>query len=203
MASMQSKRKRESQDIGTMRTAPTMNQEAHEFDQHYLQTDVDGMDGTIDFSSMVNNPGDVADVGDVQHDPNHLQAHGGEAGANNADTAAAAIAQYHTMTVPQSTEQSFMTQPTEGGDRHGISGEQGVPNAQQRTSSFGDFDASGAQSSPNGDKSPNEGMESLHPGSNKPTVGSDEWHKIRKDNHKEGKNMFPCKLSHSSLMLRS
>jgi transcriptional regulator CBF1 len=188
MAALQNKRKRESQDIGAVRVAPGLNQAGHEFDQHYLQTDDDGMDNSIDFSAMVNNTGDPNDTGDVSHDPGHLQAQAGDGASAETAAAAAAMAQYHTMTVPQSTEQSFMTQPTEGGNGQG--GPVTDPNngtAQPRTSSFGDFDASGVQGSPNGDKSPS-GMDSMLTPSSKPAVGSDEWHKIRKDNHKEGES---------------
>jgi hypothetical protein len=82
------------------------------------------------------------------------------------------------MSVPQPTENTFMHQPTEGGDR--ISGTPVDQTPVQRSGSFGDMEVSG----PNGDaSSPLPG----HNIPNKPTVGSDEWHKVRRDNHKEGK----------------
>ncbi|KAK5172615.1 basic helix-loop-helix protein [Saxophila tyrrhenica] len=176
MAAVQ-KRKRESQDIGSMRAAPAMNQTNNEFEQYQLQADDEGMD----FSGLIQQGGDHIDTGDVQADAGHVPAQTADATNHASDTAAAAMAQFHTMTVPQSTEQAFMTQPTEGADRQG--GEQGGASGQQRTTSFGDFDTTGNQSSPNGDGSP--GATGAGSGSQKPSVGSDEWHKIRKDNHKE------------------
>ena len=150
-----------------------------DFSQHYMQTQDDT---DIDFAAMVNSQADES--GDVQHN-SHMQAQGGNDGGpgNASDTAAAAMAQFqaHTMTVPQSTEATFLNATGDGGEQG-----EGGNGAQQRTSSFGaEFDITAAQSSPNGDGSPGNGT-----GSSKPTVGSDEWHKIRKDNHKEGGSHF-------------
>ena len=157
------------------RAAPGMSHPGNEFEQTYLQTD-DGMDGDLDFAAAL-----------AQHgtDPNDANQVGGNGtGQSASDTAAAAMAQYHTMTVPQSTEKSFMT-GNEGDKQHG-SMDQGTSGGQHRNSNFADFDTSGLQSSPNGDTSPPSGP---NPGMSapKPPVGSDEWHKVRKDNHKEGK----------------
>lgn len=185
MATLQSKRKRESADIGTARVAPPMPQQQHtDFSPQYMQsTD----DGDIDFAGLVNSQADEA--GDVQHNSHTSQTQGGNEGGPStaSDTAAAAMAQFqaHTMTVPQSTESTFLNNTT--GDSAEGQGD-GGNGAQGRTSSFGaEFDITGAQSSPNGDGSPTTGTNST-----KPTVGSDEWHKIRKDNHKEGN--FPLDL---------
>lgn len=184
MAAVQHKRKRSSQDTGAARAAPGMTQQTSaEFAQHYLQTDDADMENSIDFSAMVNNSQDVPDTGDVQHNTSHLQSQGQGSGQGNdaSDTAAAAMAQFHTMTVPQSTESTFLSTTGEEGTQG--TGE-GVTSGQQRTSSFGgEFDTSAVQGSPDGEGSPTTG---LGPHSNKPAVGSDEWHKIRKDNHKEG-----------------
>ncbi|KAF2261659.1 hypothetical protein CC78DRAFT_521484 [Lojkania enalia] len=88
-------------------------------------------------------------------------------GANNpsvGDTAAAALA-YHQMTVPQATEISFQTQPTssEGASLEALKAATQNPRSAQ---------AAGNESPPN--------TSSL-----KPPVGSEEWHKVRRDNHKE------------------
>lgn len=170
MAAM-NKRKRESHDIAGGRAAPAMAQTGDEFESHYLHTD-DGMDGAgavMDFSAAFTQHGD--DGTNQQGD-----------GKSASDTAAAAMAQYHTMTVPQSTEQSFMT-GTEG-DKQTGSADQSGSNVQHRNSSFGDFDTSAIQSSPNGETSPTNPNASMS--TPKPPVGSEEWHKVRKDNHKEG-----------------
>ena len=184
---MQNKRKRDSRDMVGGRPAPGMAQGGNEFEQHYLQTDdgdMDDTDGVMDFAAaLAQQSADPNDGSDQQHVAGQMQGQGGDGGAGQSaiDTAAAAMAQSHTMTVPQSTEQSFMAQATEGGDRQAGSTDQGSSSAQQRTSSFGDFDVSGTQSSPNGDTSP--ATAGVYP---KPPVGSEEWHKVRKDNHKEG-----------------
>ncbi|TVY14939.1 Transcriptional regulator CBF1 [Lachnellula arida] len=76
-------------------------------------------------------------------------------------TAAAALAGiYPTMTIPQPTDVSFATQGSDG-DR----GESSFMDNSQQNDSF---------------------MENPTPSrGSKPAVGSDEWHKVRKDNHKE------------------
>ena len=178
MAALQNKRKRDAGDIAGGRAAPGMQQTGNEFEQHYLQDD-DGMDNTLDFAAALaaqhgTDPGDGAN----HQGAGQMQVQGGN-GQSASDTAAAAIAQFHTMTVPPSTEQSFITQPT---------AEQGGSSAQRRASNFNDVDTSAVQSSPNGDTSPTGlGVSAdLLGGRGKPPVGSDEWHKVRKDNHKEG-----------------
>lgn len=203
MAALSSKRKRDALEMQTARAAPTaMNTGGHDFDTSYLHTDDDGMDNTdagMDFAAVLaqhnadNN--DTADQqqNDMQHQQQMQQQQG--TGQNASDTAAAAMAQYHTMTVPQSTEQSFMAQNTGvAGDGQASAGE-GGSGGQQRTSSFDEFDVdntSPAQTSPNGDTSPTSAPTSANPlGPPKPTVGSEEWHKVRRDNHKEGKQQTP------------
>ncbi|KAK3706468.1 basic helix-loop-helix protein [Vermiconidia calcicola] len=188
MAMVQNKRKRDSQDMAGMRAAPGMIQTSNEFEQHYLQSGGDELDGTdevMNFAEALAQESAEQAARDAQHNGDQMQGQVGDGGVNSAsDTAAAAMAQYHTMTVPQSTEQSFLAQQGEGGDRQGSGADQGSSSAQQRTSSFGDFDVSGVQGSPNGNASPT-GAPSSNPNAPKPSVGSDEWHKIRKDNHKE------------------
>ena len=88
--------------------------------------------------------------------------------ASASSTAAAALAGiYPTMTIPQPTDVSFATQNSDP-DRNAESSF--MDNSQQGGDSF---------------------MESSTPSGrgtgSKPAVGSDEWHKVRKDNHKEGK----------------
>jgi bHLH factor len=94
------------------------------------------------------------------------------------------------MTVPQSTEQAFMSHPGDGSDRPGSSSlDQGNASEQQRTS-FTDFDIStlkgDAPETAEGEGSPTMGGSGAGAGGQKPQVGSDEWHKVRRDNHKEG-----------------
>ncbi|KAF2811703.1 uncharacterized protein BDZ99DRAFT_518956 [Mytilinidion resinicola] len=112
-----------------------------------------------------------------------LQQNGGASSSNAGDTAAAALAHY-SMTVPQATELSFQATGSAGdgtsfmGD-HGVHQQQqhGMPDTSmdvlQTPSKYEDPGNSAANDSP-----PNAG-------GHKPTVGSDEWHKVRRDNHKE------------------
>lgn len=107
----------------------------------------------------------VADMSG-HHDPEALQdykPYGDQNGlGEHASTAAAALGVYPGMTVPQPTDISFATQPSDG-DRNQDSF---LDNSQQAGDSFMEG------STPSGRGS-------------KPAVGSDEWHKVRKDNHKE------------------
>jgi hypothetical protein len=105
-------------------------------------------------------------------------------GANNqsmGETAAAAIAHYQ-MTVPQATELSFQPQSSTDnssfnmGDHHQSQGMQdfSLEALKAATSTSRTGQSSGNDSPPAST-------------SHKPTVGSEEWHKVRRDNHKEGK----------------
>lgn len=185
------KRKRDSQDMPDMRNAPGLSQDTTEFEQQYLHHHDDD-DNHIDFSTVLGHPHTDTVIADEQPPPqpqqpeqqpqNHQRSHSHNQGIvpSASDTATAALAQYHTMTVPQPTENTFMHQPTEGAaDR--VSGTPVDQTPVQRTGSFGDIEAN-AQ---NGDASSPTGTQAT-PGGSKPSVGSDEWHKVRRDNHKEG-----------------
>ena len=180
-----------------MRPPPGLGHDTSEFESQYIHLGDD--DGNIDFTTSLGQHAHVdSAMGDekldthpqqplqhMSHQPQQRsQSQGQNMGQSASDTATAALA-YHTMTVPQPTENAFMVQPTagaEGGDQSGIvTGDQG--SAQQRTSSFGEMDP--PTSAANGEHgSPNAGDST--PGGGKPTVGSEEWHKVRRDNHKEG-----------------
>jgi bHLH factor len=116
----------------------------------------------------------VSPIHKVDQDAEGLQdygnMHGDQNGADHAHasaTAAAALAGvYPTMTIPQPTDVSFATQGSDN-DRGDSSF---MDNSQAGNDSFME------QNTPSGRGS-----------GNKPAVGSDEWHKVRKDNHKEGK----------------
>jgi bHLH factor len=166
----------------------------NDFDPHYLpshDSSMDHHDADMGFALSQHNAG-MDDDRDTQH--NHAQGSRqddiNDAGVPSAsDTAAAAMAQYHTMTVPQSTEEAFMSQVVESAQSerpNSASIDQGSLGAQQRTGSF-DFDVGlkDTTAASNGEGSPT--APSQTPGSSsKPAVGTDEWHKVRRDNHKEG-----------------
>lgn len=188
MATMASKRKRDAGDMPHPRAAPGLGD--NEFGQQYLHTDDDGMDhGDHDIqfaAALSHHNASMDDTIDTEHNVGQEQGNN-NAGQSASDTAAAAMAQYHTMTVPQSTEQSFLAQAAEATpDRPGSSSvDAGNPNAQQRTSSYGDIDFNpmkNDQGSNGADASPTGGSQG-----NKPPVGTEEWHKLRRDNHKEGR----------------
>lgn len=195
MASLASKRKRDTNDMPQARPGPGMS--AHEFEPPYNLGDDDGMaqhNNDMGFSALASHNADVGDAGDMHQGHGDMHAHhnmGHQPVQSASDTAAAAMAQYHTMTVPQSTEQSFLNQANEQSGERPPSApmDPGNMSGQQRTSSFGDFDHSGANDGmppPNGAGSP------LGKGANngqnpKPQVGTEEWHKVRRDNHKEGR----------------
>lgn len=97
----------------------------------------------------------------------HHQHHDHNGSAEHASsTAAAALAGlYPTMTIPQPTDVSFATQGSDDRNQDNSF----MDNSQQGGDSFME------SSTPSGRGS-----------GSKPAVGSDEWHKVRKDNHKEG-----------------
>jgi transcriptional regulator CBF1 len=204
MAAVTSKRKREDHEMPHMRAAPGMQAQTQDFDDSYLQGD--DPDGSMNFADMLaQHNADTS--GAVNDDQSHIQAqpHVEQGDQSTSDTAAAAMAQYHTMTVPPSTEQTFMQQVHDASDERQPSSAVADPvSAQPRTSSFGEYEASAAKETSkdsNGetDTSPTSANRSdlLGFNSSKPTVGSDEWHKVRRDNHKEGQCHFlmdnrPC-----------
>jgi bHLH factor len=105
-------------------------------------------------------------------------------GANTAsvgDTAAAALA-YHQMTVPQATELSF--QPQASGE--GSSFSMGDHHQQQQTG-MQDFSLEALKAATQTPRSGQANANDSPPntGGHKPPVGSEEWHKVRRDNHKE------------------
>ncbi len=87
---------------------------------------------------------------------------------------------YPTLHVPQSTEETFAAQnPVED-----HSEELPIPDGLPSVAGGG---PPGPLAAPNGIRSQEARYQPAPPGShNKPTVGSEEWHKMRKDNHKEG-----------------
>lgn len=123
----------------------------------------------------------------AQHTNDHgLHQNGSGNPTNASDTAAAALSHHFQMTVPQATELSFQNQGAGGeGDRTlGNSFGMGDHNMHQTSHGMTDYglDALNKSNTQGG-----QGNESPPTQVNqKPAVGSEEWHKIRRDNHKEG-----------------
>jgi transcriptional regulator CBF1 len=117
--------------------------------------------------------------------------------ANASSTAAAALV-YPTIHAPQPSEESFAAQVTGGdGDQHNMDL---VPYTHDVSQADGlPMDHQALANVPTPHQPPDPGMRQMDeiPGvrysttpNPKPAVGSEEWHKMRKDNHKEGK--VPC-----------
>ncbi|KAF4313634.1 hypothetical protein GTA08_BOTSDO00126 [Botryosphaeria dothidea] len=122
----------------------------------------------------------------AQHANDHSLHQNGSGNPTNAsDTAAAALSHHFQMTVPQATELSFQNQGAGGeGDRAlGSSFSMGDHNMHQASHGMTDYgldalNKSNSQPAQGSDSPPTQGNQ-------KPAVGSEEWHKIRRDNHKE------------------
>ncbi|KAK5017565.1 basic helix-loop-helix protein [Cryomyces antarcticus] len=176
---------------GYRRVSPTNNHadsNALEGAAHFLSAHdttgqgADGMhhstDPSIDFARQLeqhNNPG-----------AHSILQNGAHTVSNATDTAAAALSQFHSMTIPQPTELSFQTN-TAGveGDRAGDSSfTMGDSSTYPQVPGTHDFDLNALKSGSQTNEQGNDSSSGGHAGS-KPAVGTDEWHKVRRDNHKE------------------
>lgn len=110
--------------------------------------------------------------------------------ANASNTAAAALNMYPSLHVPQSTEEAFANQATpethheeHAYNNHAVSQPppDGLPMAPPALQQQQPTPPNGVQQEQRYSAPPNP----------KPAVGSEEWHKMRKDNHKEGKLHIP------------
>lgn len=127
--------------------------------------------------------------------------------ASATSTAQAALGMYPTLHIPPSTEEQFAAQAAAEANEHAQENSMGTPDltqqaaqqqpqlgnqAQQPQQPDGIVDAPSVpvpqdqQLGSNGAGGPQR-YSAGSPASSKPTVGSEEWHKMRKDNHKEGK----------------
>lgn len=124
---------------------------------HMNQQSHDGVEALQDYSALHQQPAENSN-GNTEH-------------ANAPSTAQAALSSLypqHTMTIPQPTELAFANQPGDGERNQ----EDSYMNGSQEGNSF-------MGNSPGGGHSGGPSR------SSKPAVGSEEWHKVRKDNHKE------------------
>lgn len=159
MSANNNKRKRSSIEAQQARPAPGFDK-----DMDFPGNPEEGMNLTeADFSAL------------AQHNnPDHTgQSNGSNAVRDASDTAAAALTAYNGLTVPQPTEMSFQPQATATNHTGSFNiGEQSpfTLDSLKNTPGQGGSSTSPTQSTP----------------SQKPAVGSDEWHRVRRDNHKEG-----------------
>lgn len=156
------KRKRDTRDHGASRPAPATNADMSDQDASFLAA-----------ANSSTNDQAMQQQFDVHQN-------GGANAASVGDTAAAALA-YHQMTVPQATEISF--QPQGSGDASSFSmGDHQQPGGMQ------DFSLEALKAATQTGRSSQAAVNDSPPNTSghKPPVGSDEWHKVRRDNHKEG-----------------
>jgi hypothetical protein len=116
-----------------------------------------------------------------------LHQNGGTNTSSAGDTAAAALAHY-SMTVPQATELSFQTQ-TSGGEGASFNMGDHAVHQQQQQPGMQDFSLEALKAATQTVRSAAQAATNESPpnsGGHKPPVGSEEWHKVRRDNHKEG-----------------
>lgn len=160
------KRKRDTRDQGPTRPAPSTNNGANDLSDQ----------ATASFLAAHNasaNDDDMQQQFDVHQN-------GGPTSQSVGDTAAAALAHYQ-MTVPQATELAFQPQGAAG---DGSSFSMGDHHQQQGMQDFS-LEALKAATSTSraGQGAANDSPPAAT--SHKPQVGSEEWHKVRRDNHKE------------------
>ncbi|KAK4893271.1 basic helix-loop-helix protein [Elasticomyces elasticus] len=194
MASMQ-KRKRDINDVPHMRAPPGMQTPG--FDEQYMHIDdqLDDPNAGLTMAEMLAQQSGHGHGHDGAHDEEDEQQHHmqqqqhqqSRGGHTTNDTAAAAMAQYRNMTIPQTTEQTFMLQANDASrERRGSSAADPATPQQQQTGNYFEATKEGEQQqSPNGDGGNSPGGIGGPPGGPKPAVGTDEWHKVRRDNHKE------------------
>ena len=175
-----SKRKRDSPGINgrTSRQAPTPDP-----DRRHNGTDIEPQ--TPYYAQQNGNE----DYG-IQH---QLARHVADANASSSTAAAALAASIPQLNVPQPTELSFpSTNSGNEEDRQIDSSFDMGPDSNQQHSEGGPYLSH--YSGSNGDQA-----QSTGPGTpGKPAVGTEEWHKVRKDNHKEGDGSSA--LSHCFLL---
>jgi hypothetical protein len=166
------KRKRDTRDQGLNRPAPNSNSDlSDQVTANFLAAHNAGDDDMQQQFDVHQNGSNTASVG---------------------DTAAAALA-YHQMTVPQPTELQFQTQGS-GNDSFSMG------DHQQQTG-MQDFSLealkAATQTGRPGQAAPSDSppQSSTH----KPPVGSDEWHKVRRDNHKEGRHQNSLLPAHANI----
>ncbi|KAF2003111.1 hypothetical protein P154DRAFT_110811 [Amniculicola lignicola CBS 123094] len=160
------KRKRDLRDQGASRPAPNTGSANDMTDQ-----------ATASFLAAHNagaNDDDMQQQFDVHQN-------GGASASSVGDTAAAALA-YHQMTVPQATEITFTAQ-TSGGDGSSFN----MGDHHQQPTAMQDFSLEALKAATQTPRSGQAVSNESPPNSSghKPPVGSEEWHKVRRDNHKE------------------
>ena len=123
----------------------------------------------------------LGETDDLSHISQQLLQHSNRSNNTAPSTAAAALAAR--LTVPQPTDISFQSTTTVNDEEpmessFEMSGVDGNSNSHAEGTPYNldAYSGNGATTS----------QQTVGIGTGKPTVGSEEWHKVRKDNHKEG-----------------
>ncbi|KAL9612102.1 MAG: hypothetical protein Q9167_003289 [Letrouitia subvulpina] len=149
-----------------------------------------GHDTNIFVDNMPNSSGSSQDFSTLSQQLQASINHGLPGPSNASSTAAAALAGIiPQMTIPQPTEMSFAStgSATDGDRQMDSSFDMGNPDngqghhAQGMPYNMGSYPGNTAAQLQAARETSNGGGV----GGNKPSVGSDEWHKVRRDNHKE------------------
>ena len=182
------KRKREDEGSSGQRTkrpAPTVNMAVSADTQAYIESAIEAS------HAVATNGMNVADFNALQQAAQNDHPEGTDP-ASATSTAQAALGMYPTLHVPSSTEEQFAAQAAAEGDDHANSDGSGNF-GQDMPHPDGLMDGTppvshSPQTSSNGLPPQGHRYSVTVPGAGtpKPTVGSEEWHKMRKDNHKEG-----------------
>lgn len=181
------KRKRDSRDSGAARPAPAASNNTTSGN-----TTTDMSDQATASYLAAHNASTNEDDMQQQFD---LHQNGGPSSTSAGDTAAAALAHY-SMTVPQATEISFQTQNSSGDGTSFSMGDHSLH--QQQGPGLADFSLDtlkAATQTPRSTQPPTNESPPTTSSGHKPPVGSEEWHKVRRDNHKEGE----CMVYHSNV----
>jgi bHLH factor len=175
------KRKRDSRDSGAARPAPAVSNTASNNTTAGSTTELSDQAA----ASYLAAHNASANDDDMQQQFD-LHQNGGPNSSSAGDTAAAALAHY-SMTVPQATEISFQTQNSAGDGTSFTMGDHTL-HQQQQGPGLADFSLdtlkAATQTPRSAQAPPNESPPTTGSG-HKPPVGSEEWHKVRRDNHKE------------------
>ncbi|KAK7546240.1 hypothetical protein JOL62DRAFT_506210 [Phyllosticta paracitricarpa] len=169
------KRKRSSHDQGPSNTRPAPGDSSRNSSYQRVSPGSANNTGPSGLTDQSNNSFLDAHHGagagdDEMHRDHNLHQNGGGSTSSATDTAVAALSHHFSMTVPQATELSFQSQPTDGdSDRALANSFMGDPNIHAAIHGLNKSNTSPTDI----------------PHVPKPQVGSEEWHKIRRDNHKE------------------
>lgn len=119
-----------------------------------------------------------------EHPDQHHEHHEHHDPSNATSTAQAALGMYPTLHVPPSTEEQFAAQAA--AEEHAHENSFGAEVPQPDAMMDPPHVTPPHQQAPNGVPPPGPRYATSNTPNPKPTVGSEEWHKMRKDNHKEG-----------------